>query len=108
MALLYYHLDNLASFRSVYTAYTVTYSFLRGLRPRHPLFFSRPSFFLTPLKIGVNNEISIYFDSGQIRNVRDFLRPAQAGRSSMLPDPSRRVEKNPEHFEFDHYRKYVN
>ena len=114
MALLYYHLDNLATFRGVYTAYNVTYSFLRGLRPRHPLFFSRPSFFLTPLKnrrlrrAFMNNKISIYFDSGQIRNVRDFLRPAQAGRSSMFPDPSRRIVKNPEHFEFDHYQKYVN
>ena len=88
--------------------------FSGGFTPVTPFFSRDPHSFWPPLKnrrlrrAFMNNKISIYFDSGQIRNVRDFLRPAQAGRSSMFPDPSRRIVKNPEHFEFDHYQKYVN
>ena len=65
MALLYYHLDNSVAFRSVYTTYNPTYSFLRGLRPRLPLFLATLILF-DPLKNRrlrraiMNNEISIY------------------------------------------------
>ena len=60
MALLYYHLDNSVTFRSVYTAYNPTYSFLRGLRPRHPVLFDplknrrlRRAFMNKELSVGV-------------------------------------------------------
>ena len=80
MALLYYHLDNLATFTSVYTAYNPMHSFLRGLRPRQPLFSRDPHSFWPPKKsapaAGLYQWQNIYaFDSGQILHVTEYSGP---------------------------------